>query len=77
MRTVLNPWGFDPAEVRLPVHLFHGKRDAVTPPAHAEHWIDVLDDARPVWVEDAGHLLIEDHVGEILDRMSAQSPSQP
>lgn len=69
MRVVLSPWGFDPGAVRAPVHLFHGRRDAVAPPAHAEHWIGTLADARPVWFEDAGHLLIEDHAEEILDRI--------
>jgi pimeloyl-ACP methyl ester carboxylesterase len=36
------------------------------------HWIETLTDARPVWFEDAGHFSIEDHVEEILDRISAQ-----
>jgi len=71
MRTVLSPWGFDPAEIRVPVYVFHGRHDTVAPPAHAEHWIETLADARPVWFDDAGHLLIEDHVEEILDRLSA------
>jgi pimeloyl-ACP methyl ester carboxylesterase len=71
MQAVLNPWGFEPAEVRLPVHLIHGRGDTVAPPAHAEHWIETLETARPVWIEDAGHFLIEDHVEEILDALAA------
>lgn len=71
MRTVLSPWGFDPAEIGVPVHVFHGRRDAIAPPAHAEHWIETLPDARPVWFEDAGHLLIEDHAEEVLDALAA------
>ena len=71
MRTVLNPWGFDPAGIRVPVHLFHGRHDAIAPPAHAEHWIEVLDDPHPIWIEDAGHSLIEDHIGEIVGTLSA------
>lgn len=71
MQAVLNPWGFEPTEIRLPVHLIHGRRDTVAPPAHAEHWIETLEIARPVWIEDAGHFLIEDHVGEILDALAA------
>lgn len=69
MQAVLNPWGFDPSEIRLPVHLFHGRRDTVAPPAHAEYWIETLETTDPVWVEDAGHFLIEDHVGEVLDTL--------
>jgi pimeloyl-ACP methyl ester carboxylesterase len=71
MQAVLNPWGFDPAKIRLPVHVVHGKRDTVAPPAHAEHWLETLEDANPVWVEDAGHFLIEAHVGRILDTLAA------
>lgn len=71
MRTVLSPWDFDPAEVDVPVHVFHGRRDTIAPPAHAEHWIETLADARPVWFENAGHLLLEDRSEEILDVLAA------
>lgn len=70
MQAVLNPWGFDPSEIRLQVHVVHGRRDAVAPPAHAEHWIETLEAAHPVWVEEAGHFLIEDHVEEVLDALA-------
>lgn len=69
MRTLLSPWGFEPAAIGVPVHVFHGRRDAIAPPPHAEHWIRTLADARPVWFADDGHLLIEDRYEEILDRM--------
>jgi pimeloyl-ACP methyl ester carboxylesterase len=70
MRAVLSPWGFDPAEISLPVHVVHGRQDTVAPPAHAEYWIETLEHANPVWVEDAGHFLIEEHVGKILDALA-------
>lgn len=69
MRTLLAPWSFDPAAIAVPVHLFHGRRDAIAPPSHAQHWIDTLADVRPTWFADAGHLLIEDHGEAILDRL--------
>jgi pimeloyl-ACP methyl ester carboxylesterase len=71
MQAVLKPWGFEPTEIRLPVHVIHGKCDTVAPPAHAEHWIETLEATRPVWIADAGHFLIEDHAGEILDTLAA------
>lgn len=73
MRVVLNPWNFDPAEIVAMVFVFHGRRDVIAPPSHAEHWIETLPNARPVWFEDAGHSLIEDHVEAILDCVSAHS----
>lgn len=71
MQALLSPWGFDPAEIDLPVHLVHGTRDTIAPPAHAEYWIETLQAARAVWVENAGHFLIEDHVEEVLDMLAA------
>lgn len=71
MQTLLRRWDFEPAEIRIPVHLIHGKCDTVAPPAHAGYWIETLEAARPVWVEDAGHFLIEDHAEEIFDTLHA------
>jgi len=71
MRLVLRPWDFDPSGIRQPVHLFHGRMDVVTPPAHAEHWMGILDHIHPTWVEDAGHFLIEDQIGAIVRTLSA------
>ena len=67
MQALLSPWGFDPSKIDLPVHLVHGTGDTIAPPAHAEYWIETLQATQPVWVESAGHFLIEDHVGEVLD----------
>jgi pimeloyl-ACP methyl ester carboxylesterase len=71
MQAVLSPWGFDPAGILSPVHVVHGRRDTVAPPAHAEYWMENLETARPVWVEDAGHFLIEDHAGKVLGVLMA------
>jgi len=43
MRTVQGPWSLDPSDIRQPVHVFQGRQDTVVPPAHAEHWIEILD----------------------------------
>jgi pimeloyl-ACP methyl ester carboxylesterase len=67
MQALLSPWDFDPTEIDLPVHLIHNREDTIAPPAHAEHWIETLRATRAVWLENAGHFLIEDHVVEILD----------
>jgi len=39
------PWGFDPADVRVPVLLVHGGRDGVVPVAHARRLLGLLPDA--------------------------------
>jgi pimeloyl-ACP methyl ester carboxylesterase len=71
MQAMLSPWGFDPTEIRLPVHVVHGRQDTVAPPAHAEYWIETLHAAHPVWVEGAGHFLLEGHVEKVLDVLAA------
>lgn len=66
MRTLQRPWGFDPAQIAIPIHLFHGTADRMTPPSHAEYWIEILADCDIRSYEDEGHFLIEDHMEEIL-----------
>jgi len=70
MRAVLSPWGFDPAEIHLPVNVVHGRQDTVVPPAHAEYWTETLAATKPVWI-DAGHFLIEEHLEQLLDVLGA------
>ena len=67
MRVPLRPWGFDPADVRAPIVLWHGSADHVVPLGQAEQWLGVLPDARLTRCDGEGHFLIEDRLGEILD----------
>jgi pimeloyl-ACP methyl ester carboxylesterase len=66
MRTLQRPWGFDPAEINVPVHLFHGTCDRVVPQRDARYWIDTLADCQVRWYEGEGHFLLEDHFEEIV-----------
>lgn len=70
MRVLLNPWGFDPSAITLPVLVFQGDADEIVPPAHAEYWLETLPDARPIWVQGAGHFLIEGHLARIFDALA-------
>lgn len=72
MRVVQRPWGFDPADVRLPVHLWHGDADRIVPRNHAEHWTQALPDCQPHWCPGEGHFLIQDHGEEILDTVAPE-----
>lgn len=53
----LQPWGFDPAEVRVPVLLAYGAADDIGP-GHGTWWRGVLPDAQLEVVPDVGHLLV-------------------
>lgn len=70
-RVAQRPWGFEPAEIRVPVYLWQGRRDRIVPPSHAERWVEELPDCRPVWCDDEGHFLIQDHFEEILEKTAA------
>ncbi|GEK16695.1 alpha/beta hydrolase [Cellulomonas persica] len=40
------PWGFSPADVRVPVLLVHGGRDRVVPASHSRRLLELLPDAQ-------------------------------
>jgi pimeloyl-ACP methyl ester carboxylesterase len=62
-------WGFDPAQVRVPVHIWHGRRDTTVPVAMAEHLSRTIPNARMRWYEDEGHHLLYRHWPAILDAL--------
>lgn len=51
-----SPWGFDPADITMPVHLWHGTEDRNAPPAMAEYLSTVLPHATLTWLEGEGHV---------------------
>jgi pimeloyl-ACP methyl ester carboxylesterase len=75
MRTIQRPWGFDPSDIRAPVHLFHGRKDRVVPAAEVGYWIDTLPDCEVHWYDDAGHFLIEDRFEEIVQALTSAAPA--
>lgn len=50
-----HPWGFDPAAIRIPVGLWHGRDDHVVPPAFAQHLADRIPQAHLTLVDGEGH----------------------
>jgi pimeloyl-ACP methyl ester carboxylesterase len=69
---MLRPWGFDPADVRVPVLLGYGARDAQIGPAHGEWWARQLPDAALEVVPGAGHLVVVPLWGRVLDHLVAR-----
>jgi pimeloyl-ACP methyl ester carboxylesterase len=66
MRAVQRPWGFDPREIKPPVHLFHGTRDRIVPRRDAQYWVETLPNCQVRWYEGEGHFLVEDYFEDIL-----------
>ncbi|MFA5203455.1 MAG: alpha/beta fold hydrolase [Lentisphaeria bacterium] len=53
------------AGLAVPVHIIHGRADAVIPAAAADYLAQAIPGARLSWLEGAGHALPETHAGEI------------
>ena len=50
------PWGFDVADIRIPVLVKYGRTDVLVPPAHGD-WLAAHIPNVEVWVDDdAGHM---------------------
>jgi pimeloyl-ACP methyl ester carboxylesterase len=60
------PWGFELAQISVPVLLLHGRQDKFVPFGHGE-WLAANIPAAQAWLTDEdGHLtLLEDRVGEV------------
>lgn len=56
----VNPWGFDPADITVPVLLLHGTGDRMVPSTHAEWLAARLPAAELRLVPGAGHISVLD-----------------
>jgi pimeloyl-ACP methyl ester carboxylesterase len=50
------PWGFEAADVQVPVHWWHGDSDHIIPHAHGVHLTQRLPDARFTTIPGESHL---------------------
>lgn len=64
------PWGFDLAEVGVPVSLWHGSEDLMVPIAHGAWLADRLPRVTAHLADDEGHLsIVVGSVGPMLDEL--------
>lgn len=59
------PWGFDLAQLAVPVHLWHGSDDELCPPGWSHRLADVIPNSTLTAVPGAGHWVARDHWSEI------------
>lgn len=63
-------WGFHLADVAVPVHVWQGRHDLMTPPAHADWLSDHMPNAEQHLLETEGHVsLVANGMGEIIDSL--------
>ncbi len=60
------PWGFDPANITVPVDVWHGDADGNVPVEDGRRLARSIPDATFEEVAGAGHLLFVDHAATIL-----------
>jgi pimeloyl-ACP methyl ester carboxylesterase len=61
------PWGFELRDISTPVNLWQGESDVLVPPAMARHMCAQLPDCRACYFPGEGHLLVIDHMAEIIE----------
>jgi pimeloyl-ACP methyl ester carboxylesterase len=62
----VSPWGFDLADIRVPVAVWQGRQDAMVPFEHGAWLAAHVPGARAHLVEDEGHLSLVARLDEIL-----------
>jgi len=70
------PWGFEVADIRVPVTVWQGAQDRMVPFPHGQWLAGHIPEARPRLRPEEGHLsLVVGSFPEILDDLMSSSPS--
>ena len=67
-----SPWGFDVADISVPVYLWHGGRDVFSPVAHTRWLANRIPSAETKYPPDRSHFGALEVVPEVLSWLSAQ-----
>jgi pimeloyl-ACP methyl ester carboxylesterase len=71
----VRPWGFELRRINVPVAIWQGAQDRMTPAKHGEWLASQIPGARPRLLADHGHLSLGvDSFGLILDDLLALAP---
>ncbi len=74
-RRLQHPWGFDPGEIAIPVHFWHGCRDRNIPLSLVRPFIQGLAQARAHYYPAEGHYSLPlCRTSEILDHLTSDHP---
>ncbi|MET8643968.1 alpha/beta fold hydrolase [Streptomyces sp. NPDC057746] len=69
------PWGFDPADIRVPVLLWHGERDVFSPASHSSWLAARIPRATSVLDPEAAHFAALSALPTVLQWLMADSVS--
>lgn len=73
LRLLSRAWRFAPGDIRVPVQLWCGDQDNVIPPTHGMYLASVIAGSSLVMCPREGHMLMWNHLQEILDAASGRS----
>ncbi|MCX4974748.1 alpha/beta fold hydrolase [Streptomyces sp. NBC_00620] len=68
------PWGFDPADIRVPVMLWHGGKDVYSPASHASWLADRIPRVRTVVEPTAAHFSALRALPQALNWLTRDTP---
>jgi len=74
IRVLALPWEISPGDIHVPVELWHGDRDNVIPIHHGFYLAATIPDATLRICPGEGHMLIWNHVAEIMSRAAGLVP---
>jgi pimeloyl-ACP methyl ester carboxylesterase len=69
-RVFREPWGFEPGDLAVPVHLWQGDADELVPPSWADRLAAAIPGAELTVVPGASHFLWYDHWADIFASLS-------
>jgi len=69
---ITSAWGFDPAQIRVPVQLWHGERDRTVPATMGRHHVRLIPGCSARFLPNEGHFsLIVHHMRDITSALLA------
>lgn len=63
------PWGFFVRDIATTVYLWQGEADVLVPPGMGRYLAEQLPDCRARFLPSEGHLLVIDHIDEVISAL--------
>ncbi len=72
MKLYTDPWNFDPSEIAVPVHLWHGTADETVPIVHSRKLAELLPACTTHYIEGEGHFSLPfENMEQIMEQLLA------
>jgi pimeloyl-ACP methyl ester carboxylesterase len=68
-------WGFDIADIKIPVRFWHGQADAIVPTSHGAHQALLIKDSKVVYKPSMGHFAGYTETATVFDALLAAWPA--